>query len=63
MNNNSWNKTAATLPPMDTEIETKVDDEGGVRNRQRLVKINDYWFIPKESTCVYYTPTHWRYVA
>lgn len=41
-------------------IKTKISDERGDRNVQRLVRQGRLWFT--DLTCnvyVYYTPTHW----
>lgn len=59
-----WIACAERLPPRGTPVETKVDDEHGVRNEQ-LLMLHDspgskLWFFPDGRMCVYYTPTHWR---
>ena len=41
-------------------VETKIDDEKGVRNVQPLKRQGNLWFYPDGSMYVYYTPTHWR---
>lgn len=49
-------------------VMTKIDDELGVRNEQKLKKLTrpgadrPLWWAPDGSMYVYYTPTHWRYV-
>lgn len=52
--------------PEGVEVETKIDDENGVRNVTTLVRKTRpgaarplYW-IPDMTVYVYYTPTHWR---
>jgi hypothetical protein len=55
---NPW-KPIATAPE-DVLVETKIDDEGGVRNVQSLRRSGRLWFFPDGSMHVYYTPTHWR---
>jgi hypothetical protein len=52
--------------PADVVIETKIDDENGVRNVQPLKRIagtGRLWWVPDGSMYVYYTPTHWRPVT
>ena len=42
---------------------TKIDDGGGVRNEQPMVRRGNLWWIndgEPGSMYVYYTPTHWR---
>lgn len=46
--------------PEDTVVETKIDDERGVRNQTHLVRQRNLWFFPDKSMYVYYAPTHWR---
>lgn len=55
-----------TTAPEDVEIMTKIDDEGGERNVQTLVKrtripgqTRPLFWVPDGSMYVYYTPTHW----
>ncbi|MBH2008348.1 MAG: hypothetical protein I8H71_01475 [Xanthomonadaceae bacterium] len=55
-----WIKVADQLPPDGAEVETKIDDEGGVRNEQSLKRRGSLWFFPDMSMYVYYRPTHWR---
>ncbi len=57
-----WIPTANVLPDNDIVVETKLDDEGGLRNVQRLQRNGTSWFIPSSSTHVLYTPTHWRFL-
>ena len=55
-----WIKCSSELPPADVVVETKIDDEKGVRNEQRLRRRQGLWFLPDGSMYVYYEPTHWR---
>jgi hypothetical protein len=45
--------------PEDTVIETKIDDEKGVRNQQTLRRVRNLWWFPDMSMYCYYRPTHW----
>lgn len=56
----TWN-TIDTAPE-GIEVETKIDDERGVRNVQTMTRSGNRWFI-SSSMYAYYTPTHWRHVA
>lgn len=38
--------------------DTMIVDERGKRNKCRLKKIGNLWFVPDGSFYVYYTPTH-----
>lgn len=48
------------LAPADEIVETKIDDDDGVRNVQALKRLGNLWWYPDGSMYVYYTPTHWR---
>lgn len=55
-----WIATSEQLPVENQIVETKIDDENGVRNEQELIYSHNLWFLPDKSIYVYYTPTHWR---
>lgn len=55
-----WIRTDNALPPENVVVETKVDDERGLRNGQTLKRQGNLWWAPDGSMYVYYTPTHWR---
>ncbi len=61
-----WIPCLRELPPTDVVVETKIDDENGVRNVQTLrryqrdTNTRSLWFFPNMSMYVYYEPTHWR---
>lgn len=55
-----WIETKKELPTEGIIVETKIDDEKGCRNEQKLVRKGNLWFIPNRDTYVYYTPTHWK---
>jgi hypothetical protein len=42
-------------------VETKIDDEQGVRNVEMLRRSENLWFIPG-GMYVYYRPTHFRLI-
>jgi hypothetical protein len=46
--------------PEGVVVETKIDDEKGARNEQRLKRLGRLWLMEDGSMHVYYTPTHWR---
>lgn len=48
--------------PEGVVVETKIDDEAGVRNVTTLKRIGNLWWTPDGEMYVYYRPTHWRYV-
>lgn len=58
---NSWVSVENELPPNDVVVDTKIDDDNGIRNEGQLVRRNNLWFLPDFSMYVYYAPTHWRY--
>lgn len=57
----SWIATSEQLPPENQIVDTKVEDEKGLRNEQQLIFSNNLWWLPDKSMYVYYTPTHWKY--
>ena len=59
--NPSWDTWIPTTepPPEGIKVETKIDDQNGVRNVQVLKRSGRLWF--DDGVYVYYTPTHWRY--
>jgi hypothetical protein len=48
------------LAPANQVIETKIDDDNGVRNETMLKRRGSLWWFPDDSMYVYYVPTHWR---
>ena len=46
--------------PQEAVVETKIHDENGPRNVQRLIRIGRLWYFGDQSMYVYYVPTHWR---
>lgn len=59
----NWEKVSDSLPEPGVVVDSKIDDENGVRNEQPLKQMqgNRLWWLPDGSMYVYYTPTHWRY--
>lgn len=54
----AWISTKVRVPPESELVDTKIDDERGVRNVQHLTRRGRLWF--SAGMYVYYTPTHWR---
>ncbi len=50
------------LVPADQEVMTKIDDDHGVRNVQKLTRRGSLWWMSKDMY-VYYVPTHWRHLT
>ena len=55
-----WNKTSDFLPLEGKIVDTKIDDENGIRNEQKLIYDKKLWWTTDKSIYVYYTPTHWK---
>lgn len=57
-----WNKTSSVLPEIGEIVDTKIDDENGVKNEAKLKRggAGSLWFTPDGGMYVYYRPTHWR---
>jgi hypothetical protein len=57
-----WRRTEFEPAPENVVVQTKLDDEQGVRNVQTLKRRGALWWTPDGDMYVYYTPTHWREV-
>lgn len=55
-----WIKVSDELPPEGVLVETKIDDEGGVRNHTLLTRKGNLYYSDN-GTYTYYAPTHWRF--
>lgn len=56
-----WVRCALQLPPLETVVETKIDDMNGCRNAGvKLQLFRGLWWFSDMSMYVYYSPTHWR---
>lgn len=59
-NANDWISISSGLPKEGVVVDTKIDDENGLRNEQKLKRMKSLWFFPDDSMYVYYRPTHWK---
>ena len=58
-----WSLIATNLPPNGVEVWTKIHDENGGRNVQKLRRDGRFWRGRSPSGAyIYYTPTHWAAV-
>lgn len=55
-----WIEVRKQRPPENELVDTKIDDENGVRNEQPMKLSRNLWWIRDGSMYVYYAPTHWR---
>jgi hypothetical protein len=53
---NNWIPCAEQLPKENTVVETRIDDECGIRNQQKLQRIKNLWWVEDGSLYVYYPP-------
>lgn len=60
MSERIWQQTRHSLPLEGALVETKIDDERGVRNEAELFRQGLLWFVADGAMYVYYAPTHWR---
>ena len=58
-----WKNVDQELPPHDVVVDTKIDDDQGIRNETRLRRRNGLWFFEDNSMYVYYEPTHWKEIS
>lgn len=61
-NQREWIACLYQRPPEGIKVETKIDDEKGVRNEQPLYFLRGLWWSGegRDAMYVYYNPTHWR---
>ena len=57
---NKWISTKDELPEQGVVVETKIDDDAGIRNENLLIYFGGHWFFTDLSLYAYYFPTHWR---
>jgi len=57
---NDWIQVSDQLPEENLVVETKIDDQHGIRNEVRLFREGRLWYVADGSMYVYYAPTHWR---
>ena len=55
-----WISVKERMPEDGKVAETKIHDQRGQRNYQRLKRMGRLWFLPNGGIYVYYTPTLWR---
>ena len=55
----TWLDCDDVLAPEDVVVNSKIDDDDGVRNERLLKRRGNLWFYPDGSMYVYYRPTHW----
>jgi len=55
-----WNKVAVSMPE-NRVLDTRINDERGIRNEQQLIRRGNLFWHPDGSTYIYYTPTEWKY--
>ena len=60
MNDDKWFDAQIMPPTNGVVVDTKIDDEKGIRNEQPLKRNGNLWWTPDGEMYVYYTPTHWR---
>lgn len=56
----NWKETKNELPPINELVDTKIDDEKGIRNEGTLRFHDNLWWMSDDKMYVYYTPTHWK---
>jgi hypothetical protein len=54
-----WVKCDERLPPEGVVVLTRIHDNHGPRNQQKLRRQGRLWFMD-DGVYVYYTPTHWK---
>lgn len=61
-NQQEWIACVDQMPREYVLVDTKIDDEKGVRNEQALCFHNNLWWTScgADAMYVYYNPTHWR---
>jgi hypothetical protein len=58
-----WVALTEFQPPDGLLVETKIDDDKGIRNQCNLVRKGSLFFVNENlSMYIYDSPTHWRYL-
>jgi len=60
MTTDNWISVKDALPEIYEVVDTKIDDEYGIRNEAKLYRTGSLWHLKDGSMYVYYTPTHWK---
>lgn len=55
-----WIATKNRTPPENQIVETKIDNEKGLRKHLYLVYHEGQWWQPDMSVRVHHTPTYWK---
>ena len=55
-----WINTKSLLPKEGQIVLTKIEDEKGERNMQKLIRKGRLWFTADMAMYVYYTPNYWK---
>lgn len=58
-----WIPVQLRKPPEGVLVWTKIDDEKGTRNVQKLIHEKNLWWFGDRWMYVYYTPTHWKHLS
>jgi hypothetical protein len=58
-----WTRRSIMEAPEGIEVMSKIDDQDGTRNKQKLIRKGRLWFYPDMSMYVYYEPTHWKTIV
>lgn len=56
-----WQETKHMHPPENVVLNTKMDDDKGVRMEQKLIFAHGLWWDTSMKAYVYYTPTPWSF--
>ena len=54
-----WRRVDDEKPPQNFPVDTKIDDQDGVRNEQVMSFHHNLWWAG--DMYVYYRPTHWKF--
>lgn len=60
MDKDNWISIEKELPEEGVLVDTKIDDDKGIRNEAQLKRNNHLWLLSDGSMYVYYNPTHWK---
>lgn len=58
----NWVDAQKAKPTENTVVETKIDDQYGVRNKSKNIYSDGRWLTHDGVMYIYYSPTHWRYL-
>lgn len=59
----TWISVRSRKPPEGVLVWTKIDDQGEIRDMQKLIYEKKLWWFSNRAMYLYCTPTHWKHLS